>query len=392
LKYKRKICVITGTRSEYGLLYWLLKEIQDSNDSELQIIVTGSHLLPEFGETYLDIERDGFFINKKVDMLLASDSSIGIGKSMGLTMIGFSDAYAEIKPDIIVVLGDRFEIFSAISAATVARIPIVHLSGGETTEGAFDESFRHSITKMAHLHFVSTNEYKSRVIQLGEDPERVFNVGSFGIENINKLKLLSRADVEKSINFKLGKINFLVTYHPVTLEDLTSERHVLNLLSVLDTIQDAHIIFTQANTDTGGKLINRIIGNYVKSNPSTSVFFKTLGQLRYLSVMQYVDGVVGNSSSGLVEAPSFNIGTINIGDRQQGRVKSESIIDCGPSRDEIQKSFDLLLSEKFKRSISNMKNPYEQGNPSKKIYKIIKSFPLNGILKKKFYDIRHLNE
>ncbi len=392
MKYKRKICVITGTRSEYGLLYWLMKKIQSSDESELQIIVTGSHLLSEFGDTYLDVERDGFSINRKIDILLASDSSVGIGKSMGLAMIGFSDAYVEIKPDIVVVLGDRFEIFSAVSAATVARIPVVHLSGGETTEGAFDEAFRHSITKMAHLHFVSTEEYKERVVQLGENPSKIFNVGAFGMENISKLKLLSRRDLEKSINFKLGKINFLVTYHSVTLEDSTSEQCLLNLLSVLDTIKNAHIIFTQANTDTGGKIINKIINNYVKLNPNKSIFFKTLGQLRYLSIMQYVDGVVGNSSSGLVEAPSFGIGTINIGDRQRGRVKSESVIDCSPDKDEIQKAFNLLLGEKFKKSVTDVKNPYDQGESSEKIYEIIKSFPLNGILKKKFYNIKYLNE
>ncbi len=251
-----------------------MKKIQSSDESELQIIVTGSHLLSEFGDTYLDVERDGFSINRKIDILLASDSSVGIGKSMGLAMIGFSDAYVEIKPDIVVVLGDRFEIFSAVSAATVARIPVVHLSGGETTEGAFDEAFRHSITKMAHLHFVSTEEYKERVVQLGENPSKIFNVGAFGMENISKLKLLSRRDLEKSINFKLGKINFLVTYHSVTLEDSTSEQCLLNLLSVLDTIKNAHIIFTQANTDTGGKIINKIINNYVKLNPNKSIFLK----------------------------------------------------------------------------------------------------------------------
>ena len=371
-----------------------MKEIQSSNESELQIIVTGSHLSPEYGETYLDIERDGFLISKKVDMLLASDSSIGISKSMGLAMIGFSDVYAEIKPDIVLVLGDRFEIFSAVSAATVARIPIAHLSGGETTEGAFDEAFRHSITKMAHLHFVSTEKYKERVIQLGESPDKVFNVGAFGIDNIRKLKLLSREDLEKAINFKLGTRNFLVTYHPVTLEDSTSKQHLLNLLSVIDSIKDAHIIFTQANADPGGKVINQIINDYVRLNPNKSIFFKTLGQLRYLSVMQHVDGVIGNSSSGLVEAPSFGIGTINIGDRQEGRVKSESVIDCNPGKEDIQKAFNRLLSAKFKRSISESKNPYDRGEVASKIYKIIKSFPLTGILKKKFYDIgkRHLNE
>ena len=390
MNQKRKICVITGTRSEYGLLFWLMKEIQSSNTSELQIIVTGTHLSPEFGETYREIEKDGFFINKKVEILLASDSPVGISKSMGLAMIGFSDAYANLNPDIIVVLGDRFEIFAAASAATVARIPIAHLSGGETTEGAFDEAFRHSITKMSHLHFVSTKKYKERVIQLGEQPDRVFDVGAFGIDNIRNLQLLTKDDLEKSLDFKFGQRNLLITFHPVTLENSTSKQQFSNLLSVLEKLKNTHLIFTQANADTDGRIINQMIIKYVSSNSNKAVFYKSLGQLRYLSTLQYMDGVVGNSSSGLVEAPSFKIGTINIGDRQLGRVKSESVIDCDSSIKGIQGAFNTLFGEEFKKLVSNVENPYDKGKVADKISRVIQTHSLDNILKKKFYDIETL--
>ncbi len=390
MNQKRKICVITGTRSEYGLLFWLMKEIQSSNTSELQIIVTGTHLSPEFGETYREIEKDGFFINKKVEILLASDSPVGISKSMGLAMIGFSDAYANLNPDIIVVLGDRFEIFAAASAATVARIPIAHLSGGETTEGAFDEAFRHSITKMSHLHFVSTKKYKERVIQLGEQPDRVFDVGAFGIDNIRNLQLLTKGDLEKSLDFKFGQRNLLITFHPVTLENSTSKQQFSNLLSVLEKLKNTHLIFTQANADTDGRIINQMIIKYVSSNSNKAVFYKSLGQLRYLSTLQYMDGVVGNSSSGLVEAPSFKIGTINIGDRQLGRVKSESVIDCDSSIKGIQGAFNTLFGEEFKKLVSNVENPYDKGKVADKISRVIQTHSLDDILKKKFYDIETL--
>jgi GDP/UDP-N,N'-diacetylbacillosamine 2-epimerase (hydrolysing) len=367
-----------------------MKEIQSSNTSELQIIVTGTHLSPEFGETYREIEKDGFFINKKVEILLASDSPVGISKSMGLAMIGFSDAYANLNPDIIVVLGDRFEIFAAASAATVARIPIAHLSGGETTEGAFDEAFRHSITKMSHLHFVSTKKYKERVIQLGEQPDRVFDVGAFGIDNIRNLQLLTKGDLEKSLDFKFGQRNLLITFHPVTLENSTSKQQFSNLLSVLEKLKNTHLIFTQANADTDGRIINQMIIKYVSSNSNKAVFYKSLGQLRYLSTLQYMDGVVGNSSSGLVEAPSFKIGTINIGDRQLGRVKSESVIDCDSSIKGIQGAFNTLFGEEFKKLVSNVENPYDKGKVADKISRVIQTHSLDDILKKKFYDIETL--
>jgi GDP/UDP-N,N'-diacetylbacillosamine 2-epimerase (hydrolysing) len=322
----KKICVVTGTRAEYGLLYWLMKEIEADKDLELQLIVTGMHLSPEFGLTYKEIEKE-FKINKKIEMLLSSDTSIGISKSMGLAQISFAEAYEELKPDLVIVLGDRYEIFSATSAAMIGKIPVAHLHGGETTEGAFDESIRHSITKMSHLHFTATDEYKNRVIQLGEHPNRVFNVGGMGIENIKKLKLLTRDEFEKSIEFKLNKKNILVTFHPVTLENSTAKEQFQELLDVIDELKDTNIIFTKANSDTDGRVINQMIDEYVAKNFHKSIGFSSLGQLRYLSALQFVDAMVGNSSSGLTEAPSFRIGTINIGDRQKGRIKAESVID-----------------------------------------------------------------
>ncbi|QNM92454.1 UDP-N-acetylglucosamine 2-epimerase [Aliarcobacter cryaerophilus] len=383
----KKICVVTGTRAEYGLLYWFLKEIESDKELQLQVIVTGMHLSPEFGLTYKEIEKE-FKINKKIEMLLSSDTSVGISKSMGLAQISFAESYDELKPDIVIVLGDRYEIFSATSAAMIARIPIAHIHGGEKTEGAFDESIRHSITKMSHLHFTATNEYKNRVIQLGEHPSRVFNVGGMGIENIKRFKLLSKDEFEKLIEFKLNIKNILVTFHPVTLENSTAKEQFQQLLDAIDELEDTNIIFTKANSDTDGRVINQMIDEYVTKNFQKSVQFTSLGQLRYLSALQYVDAVVGNSSSGLAEAPSFRIGTINIGDRQKGRIKASSVIDCEPNKDSILKSFEKLYSKEFQNSLINVKNPYGDGCASKKIVEILKNVDLKNILKKSFYDLR----
>ena len=384
---KRKVCVVTGTRAEYGLLYWLLKEIEADKELQLQVIVTGMHLSPEFGLTYKEIEKE-FKINKKIEMLLSSDTSVGISKSMGLAQISFAESYDELKPDIVIVLGDRYEIFSATSAAMIARIPIAHIHGGEKTEGAFDESIRHSITKMSHLHFTATEEYKNRVIQLGEHPSRVFNVGGMGIENIKRLKLLSKDEFEKSIEFKLNSKNILVTFHPVTLENSTAKEQFQQLLDAIDELEDTNIIFTKANSDTDGRVINQMIDEYVTKNSHKSIVFTSLGQLRYLSALQYVDAVVGNSSSGLAEAPSFKIGTINIGDRQKGRIKASSVIDCEPNKDSILKSFEKLYSKEFQETLKTTINPYGDGYASKKIVEILKSVDLENILKKSFYDLR----
>jgi len=383
---KRKICVVTGTRAEYGLLFWLMKEIEADSNLELQIIVTGMHLSPEFGLTYKEIEKD-FTITKKIEMLLSSDTSIGISKSMGLAQISFAEAYEELKPDIVVVLGDRYEIFSAVSAAMIARIPIAHLHGGETTEGAFDESIRHSITKMSHLHFTAAEEYKYRVIQLGEQPNRVFNVGGMGIENIKRLKLLSKEELEESIDFKLNNKNLLVTFHPVTLENSTASSQFQELLDTIDELENTNIIFTKANSDTDGRVINQMIDEYVGKNSHKSVGFTSLGQLRYLSALQFVDAMVGNSSSGLAEAPSFKIGTINIGDRQKGRLKATSVIDCEPDQKSIERAFEKLYSNEFQKCLKNVQNPYGDGCASLKIIKEIKKTELSNILKKSFFDV-----
>ena len=383
----RKICIVTGTRAEYGLLYWLMKEIQRDGDLQLQVVAAGMHLSPEFGLTYKQIEKDGFKIDKKIEMLLSSDTTIGISKSMGLGMIGFSEAYAELKPDIVVLIGDRFEIFSAATAAMIARFPIAHLHGGEASEGAFDEAIRHSITKMSHLHFTATEEYKKRVIQLGEEPERVFNTGGLGIDNIHKLKLMNRDEFENAIEFELGQKNLLVTFHPVTLERGTTEEQFRNLLEALDELDDTKFIFTKPNADTGGRIVIQMIDEYVSQNTHKAVAFVNLGQLRYLSAMRFVDGVVGNSSSGLTEVPAFKIGTINLGDRQKGRIKADSVIDCEPNKESIMKAIKKLYSKEFQDKLKTVKNPYGEDGAAEKIKKILKETDLSNILKKQFYDI-----
>jgi len=384
----KNICVVTGTRADYGLLYWLLKEIKSSTDFRLQLIVTGMHLSSEFGLTYRQIEEDGFTIDRKVEMLLSADSDSAVTKSMGIGLIGFADCYAELNPDLLVLLGDRFEIFSAATAATVAKIPIAHIHGGETTEGAFDESFRHSITKMSHLHFTSTETYRKRVIQLGEMPQQVFNVGAAGIENIKNLTLLSRVEFENSIEFKLRQRNLLVTYHPVTLEDSSAEDQFGHLLSALDTLNDTGLIFTKANADTNGRVINEMIDDYVSSHAGKAVSYSSLGQLRYLSAMQYVDAVVGNSSSGLLEAPSFKIGTLNIGDRQRGRIRADSVIDCGYSVKDILEGLKTLYSDNFQSNLKDVKNPHGEGDVAGKILNKIREQSFENILKKTFHDIQ----
>ncbi|MCP4275856.1 MAG: UDP-N-acetylglucosamine 2-epimerase (hydrolyzing) [Gammaproteobacteria bacterium] len=384
---KRKICVITGTRAEYGLLFWLMKEIDAADDLELHLVVTGMHLSPEFGLTYRQIEADGFTIARKVEMLLSSDSAVGITKSMGLAMIGFADAYAELAPDLVVVLGDRFEIFSAVSAATTARIPVAHLHGGETTEGAFDESFRHSITKMSHLHFVAAEEYRKRVVQLGEDPEMVYTVGAPGIDNIKRLNLLSREQLEEVIGFDLGRRALLVTFHPVTLEHSTAQSQFKELLLALDLVDDVRVIFTKSNADPDGRAINKMIDAYVDAHPGTCIARDSLGQLNYLSAMQYVDGVVGNSSSGLIEAPSFRVGVVNIGDRQRGRVKADNVIDCAPDYAAVMAALQRLFSREFQDGLKQVVNPYGDGGTAERILDVIRSYPLDNILKKSFFDL-----
>jgi GDP/UDP-N,N'-diacetylbacillosamine 2-epimerase (hydrolysing) len=383
---KRKICIVTGSRAEYGLLYWLIKEVEADQDFELQLIVTGSHLSSEFGLTYKEIEKD-FKIEKKIDMHLSSDTSEGISKSMGIAQTSFSKAYNKLKPDIVVVLGDRYEVFSAVSSAMISRIPIAHLHGGEATEGVIDEAIRHSITKMSHLHFTAAKEYSKKVIQLGEEPNKVFNVGGAGIENIKRLKLLKKKDFEKSINFKLNIKNILVTYHSVTLEDKTSKKSFQELLDTIDELKNTNIIFTKANSDMDGKVINQMIDQYTKKNLEKSISVTSLGQLNYLSALKYMDFIIGNSSSGLLEAPSFKIGTINIGDRQNGRLKAKSVVDCLPNKKNMKRAIKKIYSNKFQKILKDVQNPYDNGCASKKITKVLKKVKLDKILKKKFFNI-----
>lgn len=382
----RKICVITGTRAEYGLLRWVMQGIKDDTELTLQVIATGMHLSPEFGLTYREIEQDEFRIDRKVEMLASSDTSVGIAKSMGLGLIGFADALNELKPDLIVVLGDRFEIFSAVAAALVARITVAHLHGGERTEGAIDEAFRHSITKMSQLHFVAAEEYRQRVIQLGEQPERVFLVGGLGIDNIKRLKLFDRAELEASLGFKLGQKNLLITFHPVTLETATATEQMAELLSALAELQDTQLIFTLPNADTDGRELIRMVEEFVAQH-SNARAYTSLGQLRYLSCIAHVDGVVGNSSSGLAEVPSFKKGTINIGDRQRGRLQAASVINCEPIRQSIAAALERLYGADFQASLSQACNPYGEGGASEKVVNTIKHYAIDGISKKAFYDL-----
>lgn len=381
----RKICVVTGTRAEYGLLRWVMEGIREMDGLELQIIATGMHLSPEFGLTYRDIEHDGFAINYKVEMLLSSDSPVGLSKSMGLGMIGFGEAFQQLQPDLVLLLGDRFEIFSAAASAMVARIPIAHLHGGEATEGLIDEPIRHSITKMSHLHFVAAEEYRNRVIQLGENPERVFLVGGLGVDNIKKLKLLDRPSLEESLKFKLGSRNLLVTFHPVTLENATASQQISELLAALETLEHTQLIFTMPNADTDGRVMFKMIEQFV-ANHANSRAYTSLGQQRYLSCICHVDGVVGNSSSGLTEVPSFGKGTINIGDRQRGRLKAESVIDCNPDRGSIAAALQRLYSNDFQTSLMTVCNPYGDGGASKRVVETLAKVPLEGIVKKRFFD------
>ncbi len=382
-----RVCVITGSRAEYGLLSPLLEALRAEESFELQLLVTGSHLSPEFGLTYREIEADGYTIDEKVEVVLSSDTPVGICKSMGLGLISFAEAYARLTPDLILVLGDRYEIFSAVSAAHISRIPVAHLHGGEVTEGAFDDALRHSITKMSHLHFTSTDAYRQRVIQLGEAPERVFNVGAIGLDNLRRLPLLSREDLEQQLGFKFNNHNLLCTFHPVTLEHNSSEQQIQSLLNVLEQQVDTSVIFTKTNADTDGRIINQMIDDFAAKNPDRFHSYVSLGQLRYLSMMQFVDAVVGNSSSGIIEAPGFQIGTINIGNRQTGRIKSELVIDCEPTETGIASAFKTLYSSDFQKRRSQARNPYGAGQTTSQIISILKEQFPRRTTQKSFYDL-----
>jgi GDP/UDP-N,N'-diacetylbacillosamine 2-epimerase (hydrolysing) len=382
---KRKICIVTGTRAEYGLLKWLMFGIKSDPDLQLQIIVTGMHLSPEFGLTFHEIENDGFSINRKIEMLLSSDSGVGIAKSMGLGMIGFADAFHQLQPDIVVLLGDRFEMLSAASTALALRIPLAHIHGGEATEGLIDEAIRHSITKMAHLHFVAAQEYRDRVIQLGESPDRVFLAGALGVDGIMRTDLMGRQELEDALKFRFRPKNLLITFHPVTLEAGTSKGQTLELLSALAELKDTGLIFTLPNADADGRVIIDAIQEFIANNEN-ACGFSSLGHTKYLSCVAFVDGVVGNSSSGLIEVPSFKKGTINIGDRQRGRLQSASVINCEPNKADISRALNKLYDENFLLTLKDVVNVYGGGNACEIILSALKSVSIDNILKKRFND------
>jgi len=379
----KKICIVTGTRAEYGLLYWLIKGVHEDADLELQLLVTGMHLSPEFGLTWKQIEKDGFPIIRKIEILLSSDTAVGISKSSALAQISFAEAFDQLKPEIIVLLGDRTETFAAASTALIAGIPIAHIHGGELTEGAYDDAIRHSITKMSHLHFTATEEYQNRVIQLGEQPDKVLNVGAIGLDNIKKLHLLNKTDFEQSINCKLKEKNLLITFHPVTLEDHSAGEQFQNLIDALDELDNTLLIFTKPNSDKDGRVIIKMIDEYVKTNIHKAIASTSLGQLRYLSAIQYMDAVVGNSSSGIIAVPVFNVPTVNIGDRQKGRIMGKSIVNCTPEKQDISnalyKAFSYDKSVKFP-------HPYGKGDSTEQILSTLKN---NTQIqpKKQFYDL-----
>lgn len=385
----KKICVVTGTRAEFGLLTHLMRLIDNDSDFELQLIVTGMHLSPEFGYTYNEIEKEGFKVNKKIEILLSSDTSVGVSKSMGLAQISFAEAFDELKPDILLAIGDRFEMLASVTTAMIARIPIAHFSGGEITQGAIDDSIRHCITKMSHLHFVTMDIYRQRVIQMGERPESVFNVGEIGLDNIRFKKMLTREAFEDSIKFKLKRRNILVTFHPVTLEEGKSESQFKELLSALDELEDTSIIFTHANSDMEGRRINSLIEEFVSLNKKKAVAFVSLGYERYLSALKYVDAVVGNSSSGITEAPSFHVPTLNVGNRQKGREQATSVINCSAIKTEISNAFENLFSKDFQNSLKYVINPYGDGQSSERVVEILRMTDFSKLVNKEFFNINY---
>jgi GDP/UDP-N,N'-diacetylbacillosamine 2-epimerase (hydrolysing) len=378
--------MLTGARAEYGLMRWVMQGIEDDPDLALQIIATGMHLSPEFGLTYQEIEKDGFQIDRKVEMLTSSDTPVGVAKSMGLGMIGFADALNELAPDLLVVLGDRFEILSAVAAALVARIPVMHLHGGELTEGAIDESIRHAITKMSQVHCVATEEYRQRVIQLGEQPQRVFCVGGLGVDLIRKTQLLSRTDLEAALDFKFMTRNLLITFHPTTLASETAGSQMNELLAALDPLGDTGLIFTLPNADAGGRELISMLQDFVATHPNARAY-PSLGQLRYLSCVAQCDGVVGNSSSGLLEAPTLKKGVINIGDRQRGRLQAKNVINSRTDRNEIAAALRQLESSAFQEPLASVRNPYGEGGACDRVVEVIKALQLDGLAQKSFYDI-----
>ncbi|KQV95919.1 UDP-N-acetylglucosamine 2-epimerase [Rhizobacter sp. Root1221] len=382
--FAKKIAVVSGSRAEYGLLYWVLHDLQEAKGVELQLVVTGMHLSPEFGMTVKVIEQDGFEIARRVEMLLSSDTPSGVAKSMGLGVIGMSDALEQLAPDLVLVLGDRFEILAAVQACLIHNIPVAHIAGGDTTEGAFDESIRHAITKMAHVHFVTNELSAQRVRQLGEDPARVHSVGSPGLDHLKRTPLLDRYALSEALEAPLGARNLLVTFHPVTLEPGESVRQFDQLLAALDTLdEDIVLWFTRPNADTGGRGLSARLDRWFASNQHRARVYSSLGQLRYLSLLSQADAVVGNSSSGLYEAPSFHVPTVDIGDRQRGRLAPASVIHCEPERDSIRSA----IAQALELDCSAVSNPYGDGESAKRIVAVLADLPSRDVLLKKHFHL-----
>lgn len=381
----KTVAVFTGTRAEYGLLYWLLRDIQNDPDLELKLLVSGMHLSTEFGETYKQIESDGFRIDEKVETLLSSDTAVGVAKSVGLGVLGYTDALSRMAPDALVVLGDRFEALAVSQAAMLLRIPIVHLHGGELTEGAYDDSIRHAITKLSYLHATSTEIYRKRVIQLGEEPSRVVNVGAIGLDHLKRSKLFSLSELSRSLGFDLGDKYFVVTYHPVTLADESPEASCEALLEALDDYPAYKVIITYPNADDGGRRIIPIIENYAYKQPNRVIAIPSLGQKRYLSAVKHCSAVIGNSSSGIIEVPSFQVPTVNIGLRQKGRLAAMSVINTSPVKESITHAMEIALSGSYKAKNHKIENPYGSGNSSAKVIEMLKG--LNFQANKSFFDV-----
>jgi GDP/UDP-N,N'-diacetylbacillosamine 2-epimerase (hydrolysing) len=383
----QKICVITTNRAEYGLLYWLMKGIQADPGFQLQLVVTGAHLSPEFGSTIDRIREDGFKVNRSFDLELFGDKVLDITHSLALALEGFGASFQTLKPDLIVNLGDRFEILGAATAALIANIPVAHLHGGELSEGAIDDAIRHAVTKLSHLHFAAAEPYRNRVIQLGEQPDRVFMVGGLGIDNINKINLLTRHELEKAIGFTFNKHNLLITYHPETLDSGKAGDQIGEMLAALDKLPDTHLIFTMPNADTGHRIIVEKVQSFVQSRDGRAILIPSMGQVNYLSTMKLVEAVVGNSSSGIIEAPSLGIGTVNIGKRQDGRIRAASVIDCDTSEEDITKAFATLYSSSFQEQLKNVVNPYGTGGAAEKILTVLQSTDFSDLIIKRFHDI-----
>lgn len=384
----RKICVVTGTRAEYGLLSRLIRIIDESDKTQLQLIATNMHLSPSYGETYKEIETDGFKIDRKIPIIEeGKNDAVATLKSMARAIEGFAEAFKELQPDLVLILGDRYEMLAVAETALIERIPIAHISGGAISEGAYDDAIRHSITKMSQLHFTEAEAYRKRVIQLGEQPDRVFNVGALGVENIKKLPLLSKDEIEESIGFTLDENTILVTYHPVTLGNHTAEQDIKEFIGALEERKDIRVLFTMPNSDNGSEYIVDSINTFVAANADRARAYKSLGVKRYLSVIKYVGAVVGNSSSGIVEVPSFGIPTLNIGDRQKGRLAADGVYNSDTDKTSILKGLDVIMSSEFMRKASETHNPYDKEGTAQAIFDVISTYPLDKLNQKHFYDL-----